>query len=158
MSTYHARIDWSRGDDAFAGQKYSRGHRWHFDEGLSVPASAGPHSVKGPWFVAAAVDPEEAVVAAVASCHMLFFLAYCSKAGYIVESYADAPEGEMTKNAMGKEHLSRYTLRPVVTYRGNAPSAEEFDALHHKAHEDCYIANSVVGTVTVTPTLQTIPA
>ncbi len=158
MGTYHARVEWARGADTFAGQQYSRGHRWHFDDGVSVPASAPPSVVRAPWHVTAAVDPEEAVVAALSSCHMLFFLSFCSAAGYIVESYQDAPEGIMTRNDAGKEYLSRFTLRPHVVYRDRAPSAEEFAALHHRAHEECYIANSVRGAIDVMPTLALAPA
>lgn len=149
MSSYHARITWSRGTDAFLQQKYSRGHTWHFDEGVTVPASASPHVVRAPLSVAAAVDPEEALVAAVSSCHMLFFLSDASRAGYVVESYDDAAEGIMEKNAAGKVAITKVTLRPRVIFSGALPSAETFADLHHHAHEQCYIANSITAPVTV---------
>jgi organic hydroperoxide reductase OsmC/OhrA len=152
MSTYHANVTWARGADEFLRQKYSRGHRWTFDEGVSIAASASPHAVRAPWHVAAAVDPEEALVAALSSCHMLFFLSFASAAGFTVESYEDAAEGVMDKNAEERESMVRFTLRPVVTFKERAPDAAEFDAMHHRAHEQCYVANSLKGDVTVEPT------
>lgn len=153
MGTYHATIRWERGADEFVHQRYSRGHRWHFDEGLTVPASASPDVVRAPWAVAAAVDPEEALVAAVSSCHMLFFLSFASKAGFVIEKYEDAAEGEMEKNAEGKVAITRVTLRPRVTVSGTLPTAAEFDDLHHHAHEECYIANSIRSEVRYAPEL-----
>lgn len=154
MSTYHAKVTWARGADEFLRQKYSRGHRWTFDEGVSIAASASPHSVRAPWHVTAAIDPEEALVAALASCHMLFFLSIASRAGFTVETYEDSPEGEMEKNAEGRDAMTRFTLRPLVTFKERAPSAEEFDAMHHSAHEQCYVANSLRGTVVVEPVMR----
>lgn len=156
MSQYFAKIEWQRGTDEFLRQKYSRGHRWTFDEGVSIAASAAPHAVRAPWHVTAAVDPEEALTAAVSSCHMLFFLAYASSAGFTVESYVDAPEGTMARNEAGKEVMTEFVLRPLVTFKERAPSEEEFMAMHHKAHEECYIANSVKGSVRVEPTIRVV--
>ena len=156
MATYHATIKWARGEDAFLRQKYSRGHTWHFDEGVTVPASASPHVLKPPLTVEAAVDPEEALVAALSSCHMLFLLSYLSRAGYVVDSYEDGAEALMEKRADGKTALTRATLRPHVVFRGGAPSAEEYDKLHHDAHEECYIANSVNFPVDVEPTMAVV--
>lgn len=153
MATYHAQVHWQRGVDEFLRQKYSRGHRWTFDEGVSIAASASPHAVKAPWHVTAAVDPEEALVAAVASCHMLFFLSYASGAGFTIESYADSPEGAMGTNAAGRVAMVAFTLHPLVAFKERAPSEEEFLAMHHKAHEECYIANSLNAPVRVEPTL-----
>lgn len=154
MSIYHANVTWQRGPDEFLGQRYSRGHTWSFDEGVKVPASASPHAVKAPWHVTAAVDPEEALVASVSSCHMLFFLSYCSGAGFTVDSYDDPAEGVMRRDAAGREVMSEFTLRPLVTFKERAPSEEDFMAMHHKAHEECYIANSLNGTVKVEPTIR----
>ncbi|MBA3854108.1 MAG: peroxiredoxin [Gemmatimonas sp.] len=153
MGRYFATITWNRGSDEFLKQKYSRGHTWHFDEGVSVPASASPQAVPAPLSVAAAVDPEEALVAALSSCHMLFALSLLSKHGAVVESYEDAAEGVMEKRADGKTALTRVTLKPVVTVSANAPDADSFAKLHHEAHEECYIANSVNFPVLVEPTL-----
>lgn len=153
MTTYHATVKWTRGEDAFLRQKYSRGHTWHFDEGVTVPASAAPHVLKPPLTVEAAVDPEEAVTAAISSCHMLFLLSYLSRAGFVVESYTDAAESLMEKRADGKTALTQATLRPHVVFRDRAPSAEEYAKFHHDAHEECYIANSVNFPVAVEPTM-----
>ena len=153
MSTYHATVRWSRGNDGFVKQQYSRGHTWHFDEGVTVPASASPHAVPPPRSNAAAVDPEEALVAAVSSCHMLFALSYLSKHGAVVESYEDAAEGVMQRRPDGKTAIVGVTLRPVITVSANAPDAETFAKIHHDAHEECYIANSVNFPVTVEPRL-----
>jgi organic hydroperoxide reductase OsmC/OhrA len=157
MSTYHATIAWTRGADEFLRQKYSRGHRWSFDEGVSIAASASPNAVRAPWHVAAAVDPEEALVAALSSCHMLFFLSFASSAGYTVESYDDAAEGVMATNAEGRAAMTAFTLRPVVTFKARAPLAEEFAAMHHRAHEECYVANSLKGEVLVEPVIRVVP-
>lgn len=156
MATYHATIKWARGEDAFLRQKYSRGHTWHFDEGVTVPASASPHVLKPPLTVEAAVDPEEALVAAISSCHMLFLLSYLSRAGFVVESYEDGAEALMEKRADGKTALTQATLHPHVVFRERAPSAEEFAKYHHDAHEECYIANSVNFPVAVEPTMAVI--
>jgi organic hydroperoxide reductase OsmC/OhrA len=157
MSTYHATVRWARGADAFTGYHYSRGHEWVFDGGVVVPASASPHVVRAPWSVEAAVDPEEAFVAALSSCHMLFFLAFAAKAGYIVDAYDDPATGDLAKDATGKEVMTRVVLHPQVTFHGRAPSAEEYAALHHHAHEECYIANSVRSEVLVQPTMAVTP-
>lgn len=154
MGSYHAKVEWSRGQDEFLRQHYSRGHRWSFDEGVTIAASASPHVVRAPWHVTAAVDPEEALVAALSSCHMLFFLSYASSAGFTVDAYVDAPEGQLAKGADGREWMTAFTLRPVVTFRERAPSEEEFLAMHHKAHDQCYIANSVKGEVRLEPVIQ----
>jgi len=153
MHTYNATIRWSRGSDEFANQKYSRGHRWEFDEGVSVPASASPHSVRAPWSVAAAVDPEEALVAALSSCHMLFFLSGASRDGFIVERYDDEAVGEMQKDATGRIAITKVTIRPQVTFSGTAPTAAQFAALHERAHDQCFIANSIKSEVVIEPTM-----
>lgn len=153
MSAYEATIRWTRGPDAFLKQQYSRGHTWHFDEGVTVPASASPHVVRPPLAVAAAVDPEEALVAAVSSCHLLFFLSDASRAGFVVDRYEDAATGEMTKNDAGKIAITKVVLHPQVTFSGAMPSAETFADLHHHAHEQCYIANSIRAEVLVEPVM-----
>jgi organic hydroperoxide reductase OsmC/OhrA len=151
MASYHATVQWMRGEAAFANQQYTRAHTWRFDEGLTVAASASPHVVKAPWAEARAVDPEEALVAALASCHMLFFLSDASRAGLMVEKYEDAAEGVMGKNAEGKIAMTLVTLRPRVTFSGRAPSDAEFAKLHDGAHAQCYIANSIRSEVRCEP-------
>jgi organic hydroperoxide reductase OsmC/OhrA len=148
---YRASVKWRRSGDAkFTDQRYSRGHEWSFDGGITVPASSSPLSVRLPWSVAEAVDPEEALVAALASCHMLTFLYVAAKQGFVVDDYADDAVGEMTKNEHGKFWVSKVTLSPQITFFGEKrPSPEQIDELHHLAHEECYIANSVKSEVVV---------
>ncbi len=152
MSTYTARIRWQRGDQKFTDNRYSRGHTWKFDGGTEVPASASPHVVPLPMSVEAAVDPEEAFVAAVSSCHMLWFLSLAAKRGYVVDSYTDDAEGVMARNAAGKVAVTKVTLRPLVVFSGaNSPDRAALDALHHAAHEQCFIANSIRSEVVCEP-------
>jgi len=149
---YTARISWHRGDAVFTDNRYSRGHKWTFDGGVEVPASSSPHSVRLPYSVEAAVDPEEAFVAALSSCHMLTFLYLAAKAGYRVDHYDDEAVGFMEKDAAGKMAVTRVTLRPRMTFSGEkAPTREQLDQLHHQAHEECYIASSVKTTVICEP-------
>jgi organic hydroperoxide reductase OsmC/OhrA len=147
---YRAEIVWTRDDAVFTDNRYSRGHVWRFDDGVEVPASSSPLSVKLPLSRADAFDPEEAFVAALSSCHMLFFLSFAAKAGFVVDKYEDTAVGVMSKNEHGKLFVSKITLNPVITFGGTKrPSSEELDALHHHAHEECYIANSVRSEVVV---------
>jgi organic hydroperoxide reductase OsmC/OhrA len=144
LSTYTATIRWARsGDGEFAKGQYSRAHEWVFDGGATVPASASPHIVPAPWSDPAGVDPEEAFIASLSSCHMLFFLDFARRDGRTVQSYVDEAEGVMEKNAAGKIAITRVTLRPRVTWAGDAPNAEQLTDLHHRSHESCFIANSV---------------
>jgi organic hydroperoxide reductase OsmC/OhrA len=147
---YRASVTWKRGDAKFTDQRYSRAHEWSFDGGITVPASSSPLSVRLPYSVAEAVDPEEALVAALASCHMLTFLYVAAKQGFVIDEYADNAVGEMTKNERGKLWVSKVTLSPSITFTGDKrPSSEQLDDLHHLAHEECYIANSVKSEVVV---------
>lgn len=150
MSTAHsATIAWQRAGSNFTDRRYSRAHRWSFDGGASVPASSSPHVVRLPFSDPAAVDPEEAFVAALSSCHMLWFLDLAAQAGHVVEDYEDHAKGFMSKNASGKEWVARVELAPRVRFAGNAPDAAALAALHHRAHEECYLANSVKTEVVV---------
>ena len=147
---YRATVRWKRDGSAFVDQRYSRGHSWSFDGGITVPASSSPLSVRLPYSVAEAVDPEEAFVAALASCHMLTFLYVAAKQGFVVDEYADDALGEMSKNERGKMWVSKVILAPAITFSGEKrPSTEQLDELHHLAHEECYIANSVKSEVVV---------
>lgn len=148
---YRATVKWKRADGAvFTDQRYSRGHAWAFDGGITVPASSSPLSVKLPYSVAEAVDPEEALVAALSSCHMLTFLYVAAKQGFVVDSYEDQAVGEMTKNERGRMWVSKVTLNPAIVFAGDKrPTPEQLDHLHHLAHEECYIANSVKCEVVV---------
>ena len=149
---YTATVAWQRAADAsFKDNKYSRAHEWRFDGGTVVPASSSPWVVPVPMSNAAAVDPEEALVASLASCHMLFFLFHAAKKGFVIDRYEDAAIGTMGKNADGRMAMVRIVLRPQVRWSGAAPPAPELEALHHRSHEDCYIANSVKCDVLVEP-------
>jgi organic hydroperoxide reductase OsmC/OhrA len=144
MSEHRAHIRWRHDGGAFTKRQYSRVHSWSFDGGVTVPASAAPSGVPAPYSEAANVDPEEAFVAAIASCHMLMFLFLAAKQGLEVRSYEDAAVGWMTPNDRGVPWVSRVELRPRVEYADGARPAAEVEAeLHHRAHDGCYIANSV---------------
>jgi organic hydroperoxide reductase OsmC/OhrA len=147
MAEHKASIRWARtGDPAdYTGGKYSRAHTWTFDGGATVPASAAPSVVPTPWSNPAGVDPEEAFVAAIASCHMLTFLYVAQKAGFVVERYEDDAVGRMTKSERGATPwISQVTLRPTITYAGaKKPTDTEEEQLHHQAHDQCFIAQSV---------------
>jgi organic hydroperoxide reductase OsmC/OhrA len=150
MASYLATVGWSlRDGEDFASGRYSRGHVISFDGGLIMPASASPHVVGNKWSVAEAVDPEEMLVAAIASCHMLSFLHVARLAGFTALSYEDRAEGTMTPNARGKLWVSRVVLRPKIAWRGPAPDAARVQALHEAAHEECFIANSVATEIAV---------
>lgn len=127
----------------FTDGRYSRAHLWRFDGGVEVPASASPHVVPLPFSKVENVDPEEAYVAALSSCHMLTYLDIARRRGFVIESYRDQAMGIMERNEAGKMVVSRVTLNPVVTYAGTMPDRVTEEALHHKAHEECFIANSV---------------
>ena len=148
---YTATVSWHRGSsEPFTDNKYSRAHTWAFDGGVTVPASSSPLSVRLPLSRADAVDPEEALVASLSSCHMLTFLYLAAKQGHVIESYDDAAVGIMSKNERGKLFVSKVTLRPRIVFSGpRQPSAAELAQLHHHAHEECYIANSVRTEVVV---------
>lgn len=146
---YTATVAWERKGAKFTDQRYSRAHAWRFDGGATVPASSSPWVVPVPASDAAAVDPEEAFVAALSSCHMLFFLFHAARKGFVVDRYEDTAVGTMGKNAEGRTAMLTVTLRPKITWEGREPTAEELDAMHHQSHLDCYIANSVTTQVTV---------
>ena len=150
MSTYTATIRWTRDPSTdFAKGQYSRAHEWAFDGGAVVPASPSPHVVPAPWSDQAGVDPEEAFVASLSSCHMLFFVDFARRSGFVVDSYVDAAEGVLEKRSDGKMAMTRVTLKPRVTWNGSAPDEAAIADLHHRAHEACFIANSVTTEVAV---------
>ena len=150
MSTYTATVRWTRDlSTAFAKGQYSRAHEWAFDGGAVVPASPSPHVVPAPWSDRAGVDPEEAFVASLSSCHMLFFVDFARRAGFVIDSYVDEAEGVLEKRSDGKTAMTRVTLHPRVAWGGEAPDEAAIADLHHRAHEACFIANSVTTEVTV---------
>ncbi len=150
MGEYTAEIEWGRRGSVFIDNKYSRAHTWRFDGGLTLPASSSPLSVRVPLSDPSGIDPEEALLASVASCHMLWFLSLAAKAGYAVERYVDAPVGRAARNAGGKEWLDRVVLKPNVEFCGARPPLEaDVHGLHEAAHEECLIANSLRALVVI---------
>ncbi|MDA0679416.1 MAG: OsmC family protein [Proteobacteria bacterium] len=150
MSQYEATISWQRGEHSFADNSYSRGHEWTFDGGLKVPASASPHVVPLPLSIAENVDPEEAFVASISSCHMLFFLSLAAKRDIVVDRYTDSATGVMEKRADGRIAMTRVILRPDARYSGEVlPTLRQLEDLHHRSHELCFIANSVLTEIVV---------
>lgn len=145
MSEYYAKIVWNRGsDENYIDNKYSRGHEWSFDGGVTVPASSSPHVVPLPYSVEANVDPEEAFVASLSSCHMLFFLSIAAKRQFIIDGYIDNAIGVVEKDSDGKISMTKVTLRPEVNFSGDRqPSIDQLEKMHHQSHEQCFIANSV---------------
>ncbi|MFB9246370.1 OsmC family protein [Massilia antarctica] len=150
MQQFEAQLSWQRGTQPFLDNRYSRAHAWAFDGGLRVPASSSPLSVALPMSDPAALDPEEALVASVSSCHMLFFLSLAARAGHVVDDYRDHAVGTLDKNADGKMAMTRIVLRPAISFAdGTRPDAAQLDALHHAAHAQCYIANSIKADVVI---------
>ena len=152
MNSIGATIEWNRGEDAFHNNRYSRAHSWRFDGGFEVRASSSPDIVPVPMSDAKAVDPEEAFVAALSSCHMLWFLSIAAKNGFVIDTYIDHASGEMRKNANGKLIVDVVTLQPDVRWSGDrVPAQEEVMEMHDRAHDECFIANSVLTKVNIEP-------
>ncbi len=152
MSKHTATVRWKNNGPDFLRRRYSREHTLHFDGGTTVPGSPSPQIVPPPWSNPAAVDPEEMFVASVSSCHMLWFLHVACDAGFCAESYEDAAEGTMTKNERGILWISQIILRPTILWSGEKqPTTAEVEHLHHLAHEQCFIANSIKTEVIVQP-------
>jgi len=153
MSTHTAEVRWERHASPFIDNRYSRAHEWRFDGGAVVPASSSPHVVRLPFSDPSCVDPEEAFIAALSSCHMLWFLGLAAKHGYVVDSYVDTALGAMQKNADGREAVTTVTLQPAIVFSGTkAPTAADVDALHHQAHDSCFLANSVKTEIAIAGT------
>lgn len=152
MSHYTAQILWERHGDEFLANRYSRRHLIRFDGGAEVTGSSSPQVVPVPQSDPAGVDPEEAFVASLSSCHMLWFLSLASRGGFCVDRYTDNAQGVMARNAAGKMAMTQVTLRPEVLFSGTKqPTRGQLDALHHQAHEECFIANSVTTEVRCEP-------
>jgi organic hydroperoxide reductase OsmC/OhrA len=148
--SYTATVEWGREGAVFTDKRYSRGHRWLFDGGIEVPASSSPLHVRVPFSREDAVDPEEAFVAALSSCHMLFFLDFAARSGFVVDSYRDEAVGTMGRNAEGAEYVAEVRLRPDIAFAGERrPSDAEIAELHHRSHAACYLANSVHSVIVI---------
>ncbi|QYO68388.1 OsmC family protein [Leptolyngbya sp. 7M] len=150
MSIYTAKIAWtSDSPETFTNNRYSRGHEWSFDGGVTVPASSSPQVVNR-YSVEEAVDPEEALVASASACHMLTFLYLAARAGFRVDSYTDNAVGEMSANENGRQWMSRIILDPQIEWAGDKlPTADEIADLHHRAHQECYIANTIMSEIVI---------
>jgi organic hydroperoxide reductase OsmC/OhrA len=154
MAEYTAEVLWQRGEQDFLGNRYSRRHLIRFDGGAELAGSSSPQVVPTPWSDAAAVDPEETFVASLSSCHMLWFLSIAAKAGWQVETYVDNAAGTLARNADGRMAMTQVVLRPRVVFSGErSPDPEELLRLHHRAHDACFIANSVTTEVRCEPVL-----
>lgn len=153
VATYFAEVTWAlKSGEQFNSNRYSRAHTWQFDGGLEVPASSSPHVVPLPMSDATAVDPEEAFIASLSSCHMLWFLSIAARRSFSVLEYRDLAQGTMGKNKNNKMAMLRVELSPQCTFaQERVPSAEELDAMHQEAHDNCYIANSVTTEVICHP-------
>lgn len=152
MAHYTTQLHWQRAEgEAFTDQRYSRRHTLRFDGGTVLAASSSPSVVPLPFSDASAVDPEELLVAALASCHMLWFLSLAAGRGLVVDAYEDNAFGVMARDAQRRMAMTVVTLRPLVRFAGTPPDAQALAALHHEAHEECFIANSVKTEVRVEP-------
>ncbi|WP_240205288.1 OsmC family protein [Vibrio sp. CyArs1] len=145
MSEHYTQISWKRKqDEVFSDNNYSRGHVWEFDGGLTVPASPSPHVVPLPLSIEENIDPEEAYIAALSSCHMLVFLSIAAKRKYVIDSYIDKAVGILAENEAGRMAVTKVILRPDVVFSGErVPTREQLEKMHHLSHENCFIANSV---------------
>jgi organic hydroperoxide reductase OsmC/OhrA len=150
MAEYSAQVFWTKQDsERFIDNQYSRGHEWRFGGGSIIQASSSPHIVPLPLSVAANVDPEEAFIASLSSCHMLFFLSIAAKKRWSVEQYCDNAIGIMEENVEGKVAMTKVVLRPKVTFSsGTQPTLQQLEQAHHQSHQQCFIANSVKTVVT----------
>ncbi|MBL8402949.1 MAG: OsmC family protein [Dechloromonas sp.] len=157
MAEYSVQLVWLRGEQVFLDNRYSRRHLLRFDGGVEIAGSSSPHVVPLPLSDPAAVDPEEAFVASLASCHLLWFLAIAARRGFRIDRYSDQPVGIMARNEAGKLAITRVTLRPAAVFSGDRlPTPDEIRQMHHQAHEECFIASSVRSEVRCEPTLETL--
>lgn len=156
MAQYTCTIIWQRDKASFSDHRYSRRHSLYFDGGAVVPGSSSPLVVPLPYSDPAGVDPEEAFVASLSSCHMLWFLDIAARAGWVVDHYRDAAVGTMARNALGQLAMTRVTLYPAVQFASErTPTPDELRDLHHQAHASCFIANSVKSDVVCEPVFET---
>ena len=149
MPRFTATVHWQRGEQIFTDNRYSRAHHWEFDGGQLIPASASPHIVPAPMSVAANVDPEEAFVVSLSSCHMLFFLSLAAERDVVVDDYIDQAVGTMRRNNYGRMVIGEVVLHPRATYSGCVPSPTTVEELHAEAHHRCFIASSVRSDVRI---------
>ena len=152
MSEHTATVAWDRFDAAFTDNRYSRAHRWMFDGGATIPASSSPHSVPIPQSDPMGVDPEEAFVASLSSCHMLWFLSIAAKRGFVIDHYEDRAIGTLARDESGRFAMTRVALRPAIAFSGTSlPTDHEIRAMHDAAHHECFLANSVRTEIVIEP-------
>jgi organic hydroperoxide reductase OsmC/OhrA len=152
MAKHKSVVEWGRDGAVFTDNRYSRGHRWIFDGGLEVPASSSPHVIPVPLSILEAIDPEEAFVASLSSCHMLWFLSIAARRGFVVDNYRDEAVGVMSKDKAGNLAMTLVTLRPATTFGGERkPSFAEVESMHDEAHQQCFLARSVKSEVRCEP-------
>ncbi len=150
MAAHTATVTWERGDQPFSDGKYSRRHRIDFDGGIGIDGSAAPSVVRPPMSAEDAADPEEMLVASLSMCHMLFFLDFARRGGFVLDSYVDHAEGVLGKDARGRMAVTKVTLKPVLTWSGEKhPTTDDIADMHHKSHEACFIANSFSGEIVI---------
>jgi organic hydroperoxide reductase OsmC/OhrA len=150
MAAHTATVTWERGDQPFLDGKYSRRHRISFDGGVGIDGSAAPGVVRPPLSAEDAADPEEMLVASLSMCHMLFFLDFARRGGFVLDSYVDHAEGVLAKDERGRIAVTKVTLKPAIAWSGEKlPSADDVADLHHKSHEACFIANSFRGEIAI---------
>jgi len=155
MNRYSATIQWHQNNQNFIDNKYSRKHSWYFDGGLKIAASASPLEVPPPYSDPSAVDPEEAFIASLSSCHMLWFLSIAAKEGYLIKGYRDKATGFMEKNDQNQKSITRVILHPNVTFeKTKKPNQQKFDKLHEETHNMCFIAHSVKTKITIEATFE----
>ena len=157
MGKHQVRITWNRGEAPFVDSRYSRAHDWTFDGGTVVKASSSPFVVPPPYSDPSSVDPEEALVAAASSCHMLWFLSIAAGQGFVVDSYDDEAVGTMGRNDRGKVAMTRIDLRPIVQFSGQPPTARQLRELHEASHDCCMIANSLTTQIVVAEQVSSRP-
>ncbi len=153
MGKHNAIVEWELGEGSFADGRYSRAHSLRFDGGTTLTGSSSPSVVPLPWSDPTGVDPEEALVSAAAACHMLSFLHVAREAGFMITRYRDEAEGTLGKNEKGRIAITRIVLRPDISFEGAVPDSGTLERMHHKAHDICFIANSLTSEVVVEPPL-----
>jgi organic hydroperoxide reductase OsmC/OhrA len=150
MAAHTAKVTWLRGDQPFTDGKYSRAHVIAFDGGVSIEGSSAPGVVRPPLSKVEAADPEEMLVASLSMCHMLFFLDFARRGGFVIDSYVDDAEGQLGKDDRGRMAVTKVTLKPAVAWSGEKrPTSAEVEEMHHKSHDACFIANSFRGEITI---------
>ena len=142
-------VHWSSQADSFSEGRYSRDHIWHSKKGWRIEASSSPDIVPIPYSNPTMIDPEEAFLASVSSCHMLWFIDLARRAGFRATDYVDHATGQMTSDSDGQCWISEISLAPRIIWVGPAPNRAKVEQLHAEAHQKCFIANSVKTAISI---------